>query len=72
MLKSTWESVTWWGRVSVKNEAVGVKWFQKSVAQGNAQAQVNLGKCYNKGRGIPKDEAEGVKWFQKAAEQNLG
>ena len=46
--------------------------FQKTKAkaeQGNADAQVRLGVCYNKGEGVAKDFVEAVKWFRKAAEQ---
>ena len=37
--------------------------------QGDADAQYNLGVCYEKGRGVTQSYDEAVKWFRKAAEQ---
>ena len=34
-----------------------------------ADAQYNLGVCYDNGQGVAKDEVEAVKWYRKAAEQ---
>jgi TPR repeat protein len=42
--------------------------YQKA-AQGNADAQVNLGLMYAEGRGVPKDDAQAVGWFRRAADQ---
>ncbi|MGA9450137.1 MAG: tetratricopeptide repeat protein, partial [Verrucomicrobiia bacterium] len=36
---------------------------------GDAQAQYNLGVCYDRGRGVARDHAEAVKWYQEAANQ---
>jgi hypothetical protein len=36
---------------------------------GNVQAQLQLGRAYFLGDGVPKDEAEGLRWFRKAAEK---
>ena len=36
---------------------------------GNVQAQLQLGRMYFLGDGVPKDEAEGLRWFRKAAEK---
>ena len=43
-------------------------WNQKA-AQGDAEAQYNLGLMYDKGEGVPEDDAEAVRWYQKAAAQ---
>ena len=43
--------------------------YRKAAEQGNADAQYNLGLCYEVGSGVPKDEVEAVKWYRKAAEQ---
>lgn len=37
--------------------------------QGYANAQNQLGWCYERGVGVPKNRAEAVKWYRKAAEQ---
>jgi len=51
----------------VETEAVNL--FRKATAQGNADAQNNLGVAYFNGQGVAKDEAKAVKWFRKAADQ---
>ena len=43
--------------------------FQKAAEQGLAQAQCNLGVCYEEGQGVKKDEQKAVEWYQKAADQ---
>ena len=48
------------------------KKFKETKAKaetGEAQAQADLGHCYEKGDGVTKDVVEAVKWFRKAAEQ---
>jgi TPR repeat protein len=35
------------------------------------EAQFNLGRCYQFGRGVAKDEAEALKWYRKAAGQGF-
>ncbi len=45
--------------------------FRTGAERGDANAEAELGACYDKGQGVRKDEAEAVKWFRKAAEQNL-
>ena len=46
-----------------------MKWYRKAAEQGHADAQNNLGLCYQYGKGVAKDYAEAVKWYRKAAEQ---
>ena len=38
---------------------------------GEAESQVELGRCYEKGQGVAKDQVEAAKWYRKAAEQNF-
>ena len=40
-----------------------------ALAQELADAQCNLGLCYQTGRGVPKSGSEAVRWFIKAARQ---
>jgi len=49
-----------------------VKLLRKKAAQGDAQAQTNLGRLYSTGEGVPQDDREAVKWYRKAAEQGDG
>ena len=43
--------------------------FIKAARQGDAEAQYNLGVCYEYGKGVPQDDAQAAEWFKKAAEQ---
>ena len=43
--------------------------YKASAEQGDAEAQFNLGWCYDNGRGVAKDYVEAVKWYRQAAEQ---
>jgi len=49
-----------------------VKSWRKQAAQGEAQAQTNLGLLYSTGDGVPHDPREAINWFRKAAEQGDG
>ncbi|MBR0336614.1 MAG: toll/interleukin-1 receptor domain-containing protein [Alistipes sp.] len=46
-----------------------VQYYHKAAEQGYADAQINLGYCYDKGLGVTQDYAEAVKWYRKVAEQ---
>lgn len=46
-----------------------VKWYHKSVEQGNSGAQCNLDVCYENGTGVEWDVVEVVKWLCKSTEQ---
>jgi len=41
----------------------------KAADQGNAEAQVTLGKMYETGNGVSKDDEQAATWYRKAAEQ---
>ena len=45
--------------------------YKAKAEQGDAEAQFNLGFCYDDGRGVAKDYGEAVKWYHKAAGQNF-
>ncbi len=45
------------------------EWYGKAAAQGNVDAQVNLGLMYARGRGVQQDYARAREWFEKAAAQ---
>jgi TPR repeat protein len=49
--------------------AAAVRELKPLAAQGNAEAQFNLGSLYYQGWGVPQDYKEAVKWLRKAAEQ---
>lgn len=47
--------------------ATAKKTFQSLAAQGNAEAQNNLGELYAKGQGVPQDYSQARQWYEKAA-----
>jgi hypothetical protein len=50
------------GRGVPQNNAEALKWLRLAAAQGDAEAQNNLGSMYGSGRGVPQDYAEALKW----------
>ena len=52
-----------------KNFESAVQYYSLAAEWGNAEAQYNLGCCYEKGDGVEKDLKETVEWFRKTAEQ---
>ena len=62
----------YYGRNGARQDyAEAVKWYRKAAEQGLAEAQINLGYCYENGQGVPQDCTEAVKWYRKAAEHGL-
>jgi len=53
------------------NEAEAVEWYRKAAEQGNANAQLNMGLCYETGRGVQQDYAKAAEWYRKAADQGF-
>jgi uncharacterized protein len=45
--------------------------LQTQAAQGDAQAQTNLGLLYAEGRGVPQDYMMARQWWEKAAAQGF-
>jgi len=52
-----------------KENKKNVDSLRKKAAQGNADAQYNLGDMYFHGEGVPADKAKAAQWFRKAATQ---
>ena len=46
-----------------------MNWFRRAAVQGYANAQRDLGFCYENGQGVSKDAKEAVSWYRKAANQ---
>ena len=46
-----------------------VRWYTKAAAQGDAQAQYNLGICFEHGRSVKQSYETAVHWYTKAAAQ---
>jgi TPR repeat protein len=49
-----------------KDVSESLKWYGKTIEQGDAEAQFNLGRMYSN---LTTDYAEAVKWYRMAAEQ---
>ncbi len=49
--------------------ATAYRGFRRLAERGNAAAQYNLARMYDKGHGVSQDYAEAVKWYRRAAEQ---
>jgi TPR repeat protein len=43
--------------------------YMADAKSGNAEAQYQLGHCYEKGNGVKQDLAEAAIWYRKAAKQ---
>ena len=52
-----------------KDYVAAIKEFRPMAEQGNAEAQLYLGKLYMMGQGVLKDQDEAIKWFKASAEQ---
>ena len=51
------------------DHASALKTYQSLAAQGNADAQYNLGMQYAIGQGVPQDYTQARQWYEKAAAQ---
>ena len=60
-----------YGEGVAQDKEEAVKWYRKAAEQGVAEAQFNLGVCYDNGEGVAQDKEEAVKWYRKAAEQGV-
>jgi len=49
--------------------AEAAKWYLRAADQELADAQCNLGLCYQTGRGVRQNTTEAVRWFIRAARQ---
>jgi anti-anti-sigma factor len=56
--------------VAVEDEArPDIEQLTKDAKSGDADAQYQLGKCRDEGKGVPQSSAEAISWYRKAAEQ---
>jgi hypothetical protein len=60
------------GRKAAQNKDYkeAIKWFEKSVEQGDILGQTYLGFMYYQGLGVSQDYNQAAEWFAKAAEGN--
>jgi len=50
------------------NQAIPL--VKKAAKRGDAEAQYNLGYCFEKGVGVEINQDKSIKWYQKSAQQN--
>lgn len=43
--------------------------FKALAERGDAEAQLNLGLCFDNGSDVAKDQIQAVSWYRKAADQ---
>ena len=59
----------YYGRNGKKQDlAEAVRYYREAAEQGHADAQYDLGHCYDCGYGVDQSETEAVKWYRKATE----
>ena len=57
------------GRGGAQDYAKAREWWEKAAAQGNADAQYNLGVVYENGKGVTKDLFKAREWYEQVAAQ---
>ena len=65
--KEYWECAV--GGENIRTAEAGIAALRASAAQGDADAQFNLGVMYATGNGVPQDYVEAIAWHRLAAEQ---
>lgn len=51
------------------NKQLGLELFHRAALLDHAPSQLDLGRYYYQGSGVPKDEAAGLEWIRRAADQ---
>ncbi|RYH08352.1 sel1 repeat family protein [archaeon] len=54
---------------NAKNYADAVAIWTRAASRGHVRAQHGLGKCCEKGWGLPQDYGQAVSWYRRAADQ---
>jgi len=52
------------------NIPLSIKYYQKAIEYDFPGSQINLGKCYSSGKGVPKDIAMAAHYYTLAAKQD--
>jgi len=55
----------WFGETNIPE---ALKWYRKSAAKGNPDAQNELGRMYEDGEGVKQNYVLAPKWYRRAAE----
>ena len=57
------------GSVAVPpDKPTAIRWLLLAANQGHSRAQVDLGRCHEKGDGVPQDYVEAYKWYRLASQ----
>ena len=57
------------GKGVAQDDSQAAVWFRKAAMQGEAMAQLNLGRMYFSGTGVRQDRAQAYQWTYLAAAQ---
>ena len=68
MAGSFWDAIK---NIFQKEESPEVTKLRTAAEQGDANAQNELGLCYEYGRGIGKNSYKAAEWYRKSAEQGF-
>ena len=56
---------------TINDPEAALKWIKLAVVQSLPEAQLHLGRMYQKGQDVNRDDREALRWFQQAGEQGL-
>lgn len=48
---------------------VAYKRYQQRASEGDSVAELNIGRMYSDGRGVPVNDREAIRWFTKSAQR---
>ncbi len=60
-----------YGRIGAANFKQALYWYERSAAQGYADAMIGLSVLYGKGEGVKRDPAIAYQWLKTARLQNI-
>ena len=58
-----------WALLRYEDVKAAAMWYAKVAAQGDANAQCNLGVLFRNGQGVAQDDTAAAAWYAKAAAQ---
>lgn len=62
-----------WSKYKLKNKdaARGAYWYLRAAMNNHAEAQYNIGICFEIGNGVRRDIRQAINWYQKSARNGL-
>lgn len=56
----------YYGRGCAVDYTQALYWYHKAADAGNMYSQNSIGRCYQKGHGVPQSDSQAVSWFEKS------